>query len=159
MGTGKTSVGRELAGRLGMEFVDMDHVIEQRAGRTISEVFADEGEPHFRSLERALVRELSARQGLVVAAGGGVVLDRRNLVDFEAGGLVVCLSAAPQTVLDRVAADTQRPLLAGQDKMGRILDLLESRREIYRAIARQVDTTGLSVEQVVERVLSHCRSV
>jgi shikimate kinase len=153
MGTGKTSVGRRLALRLGMTFVDMDDVIREREGRPIPRIFAENGEPYFRSLERALVGELSRQTGLVVSTGGGIVLNPENVRDYASSGLVVCLSAAPEAILQRVAGDTNRPLLAGDDKMKKILPLLETRRPLYAAIPHQVDTTRLSVEQVVERVL------
>ncbi|MCX6996283.1 MAG: shikimate kinase, partial [Kiritimatiellaeota bacterium] len=116
MGTGKSTVACLLARRLGRELVDMDRVIEQRAGKSISALFAQEGEPHFRRLERALVQELAARRNLVIACGGGVVLDPGNLRDLKKGGLVVGLTAAPAVILRRVAAARHRPLLAGGGK-------------------------------------------
>jgi len=152
MGTGKTAVGTCLARKLNMEFLDMDLVIEAREGRTVSEIFADSGEPYFRSQERALVCELCGRRRTVIAAGGGIVLEPQNFTDFQRHGLVVCLFADPDTLLERVATDTQRPLLVGRQKKERILHLLQSRRELYNAIPHQIDTTELSVDQVVERI-------
>ncbi len=152
MGTGKSSVGRLLAGRLGMTFTDMDAVIEARQGKPISRIFAEDGEPAFRRLERDLVRELSARAGLVIACGGGIVLNPDNLADYSATGLVVCLSAAPETVLARVAHETHRPLLAEGDKLQKIRDLLARRQPLYDAIPRQVRTDGLSVEAIADRI-------
>ena len=120
MGTGKTSVGKLLAGKLGMSFVDMDDVIEKQEGKSISRIFAEDGEPHFRSLERKLVRELSLKKGLVIGAGGGVVLNHYNIKDFSSTGLVVCLTAEPETILERVAKDTNRPLLAEGNQLEKI---------------------------------------
>lgn len=153
MGTGKTTVGRLLADRLGMTFLDMDAVIEEREGKPITRIFAEDGEPRFREIERALVRELAARNGLVIGTGGGIVLDHANIDDFERTGLVVCLSAQPQVILDRVMHDTTRPLLAGDDKLGKITGILEQRRVLYEAISHQVDTSALDTEQVVEAIL------
>jgi shikimate kinase len=135
-----------------MEFVDMDDVIEKRAGKPISRIFAEDGEPHFRGLERALVRELAAREGLVIATGGGVVLDPNNVRDYRASGLVVCLSATPQTILARVAQETHRPLLEGDAKGQRILSLLAARQAHYGAIPYQVDTTSLAPQEVADRI-------
>lgn len=154
MGTGKTSVGRALAQRLRMTFADMDALIEEREGKSISRIFAEDGEPHFRALERALVSELAAGTGRVIGAGGGVVLNPDNVRDFERTGLAVCLSATPEEILRRVRDDAARPLLAGGDKLASIVRILEQRRQHYAAIRRRIDTTGLTVAQVVERILA-----
>lgn len=157
MGTGKSSVGRHLAGALDMRFVDMDEVIEQRAGKPIPRIFAEEGEAHFRKLERALAQELSRQTGLVIAPGGGIVLNPDNIRDFSAGGVVVCLWADAETILARVQHETHRPLLAGGDKFLKIRELLESRRKLYEAIPLRVDTNRLTVQQTAEAVLQLCR--
>lgn len=153
MGAGKTCVGRFLAERLGMTFVDMDDVIVEREGKPIPRIFADEGEPHFRLVERRLVRELAARGGQVVGTGGGIVLDPDNIQDFSRTGLVVCLRASPRTILERVAHDTNRPLLAGADKMAKIRDILDARRALYDAVPCRVDTDSLTVEEVAQRII------
>ena len=158
MGTGKSSVGTSLARELAMQFLDMDNVIVERKGKPIPAIFAEDGEPHFRALERDLVRELSARDGLVVATGGGIVLNPDNIRDFSRTGLAVCLNATPETILARVGHDTNRPLLAVPDKMGKIRSLLDARRPLYAAVPNQVDTNGLSVEQVVGRIVSLYRT-
>jgi len=152
MGTGKSSVGKHLAARLALTFVDMDAVIEERAGKPIARIFAEDGEQHFRNLERQLVQELAARQGLVIATGGGVVLNPENIRDLSRSGLVVCLSASPSEILRRVAHETHRPLLQADDKEARIIALLEARRKLYAAIPVQIDTTNLSVEQVADQI-------
>ncbi|HOW97738.1 MAG TPA: shikimate kinase [Kiritimatiellia bacterium] len=154
MGAGKSATGRRVAARLGRRFVDMDAVIEARAGRAIPEIFACEGEAHFRKLERALVLELAGQRDLVIAAGGGVVLNPDNLRDFERTGLVVCLSAALETILKRVGHHRNRPLLEGGDKEQRVRELLENRRALYEAVARQVETTDLTPDEVAARVLA-----
>ncbi len=123
MGTGKTTVGRLLSKQTGMPLVDMDSMIEERAGKAITKIFAEDGEAHFRTLERAIVRELSAKGGQVVSTGGGIVLDPDNIPDYEKSGLVVCLLASAETILERVRHDDTRPLLAG-DKQEKILQIL-----------------------------------
>lgn len=141
MGTGKTTVGQLLAEQTGMPLVDMDTLIEERAGKTINKIFAENGEPHFRKLEREMVRELAVREGQIVSTGGGIVLNPDNITDFEKTGLVVCLLADAETVLDRVRHDTARPLLA-DDKASKIIQLLETRNPLYEAITHKIDTSG-----------------
>jgi len=140
MGSGKTTVGKLVSDRTGMPLIDMDRIIEERAGKTINEIFADEGEAHFRSLERSLVKELAATEGHVISTGGGIVLNPDNIADFEKTGLVVCLLVDAETVLDRLRHDTSRPLLAG-DKEARIIELLESRKPLYEAISHTINTS------------------
>ena len=154
MGTGKTTVGKLLAWRFGMTFIDMDHVIEQRAGKAVSRIFAEDGEPHFRALERGLVVELSKGQGQVIGAGGGIVLNPDNIRDFQRTGAVVCLTARPEVILGRLAGDESRPLLQGDAKAAKVLALLESRRALYEAIPFKVDTSGLTPEDVVAGIAS-----
>ena len=157
MGTGKSTVGKKLAARLGMTFFDMDTLIEQRAGKPIPRIFAEDGEPHFRAIERTLAWELSQQRGLVVACGGGVVLNPDNVRDYNETGLVVCLHATPETIFQRTSKARNRPLLEEQDRMKRILELLEKRRHFYAAIPHQVDTTTLPAEQVVDSILKMIR--
>ena len=138
MGTGKTTVGKLLAELTGMPLVDMDSLIVERAGKSINEIFAEDGEPHFRTLERELARELAAKEGQIISTGGGIVLNSDNIADFEKTGLVVCLLASAETVLDRVRHDSARPLLAG-DKEAKIIELLEGRCALYESIAHKID--------------------
>lgn len=153
MGTGKSAVGRRAARRLGRMLVDMDALIEKRAGRTIPEIFRDSGEPCFRALEREAVRDLAAQRGLVVAAGGGVVLNPENPADLARTGVVVCLWADPDEILRRVGGDEHRPLLQAPDRGERIAKLLEQRRPLYEAIPDRVDTTGRTADEVTDEVL------
>lgn len=153
MGTGKTTVGRMVAERLGRPFLDMDTILEERAGKKISDIFAEDGEAHFRKLERDLVKELSRKQEQVIAPGGGIVLNPDNLHDFDQTGMVICLLAEPETILERVGKESHRPLLETGDKARAITDLLEKRQPLYNAIPQQIDTTHLSAAQVADRVI------
>lgn len=153
MGSGKTVVGRRVAAALGLEFCDCDELIQQRTARSIADIFATEGEPFFRQLERAAVRELAAGQGRVIATGGGVVLNPDNIRDLSTTGIVVCLWAEPEALLRRLRHVTDRPLLAGHDREQRLRELLAQRAPLYRAIPLQVDTTHLTVDQTVAAVL------
>jgi shikimate kinase len=137
-----------------MEFIDMDHMIETRAGKPITRIFAEEGEPHFRHMERELTMELSARQGLVIGCGGGVVLNPDNIRDYQGTGLVVCLTASPDTIFKRTAKANHRPLLEEQDRLQRIRELLEKRRALYGSIPHQIDTDSQSPSQIVTTILA-----
>jgi len=153
MGTGKTTIGRLIAARRGMTFTDMDDIIVEREGKSIPRIFAEDGEPRFRACERRLAQDLAARRGLVIATGGGIVLNPDNIADFSRTGLVVCLWAEPEEILRRVGSDTNRPLLAVEDKLGRIRELLAKRTPLYKAVPNRVETTGADTETVVNRIL------
>lgn len=159
MGTGKTSVGKLVASRMKMKFIDMDDVIEQRRCETIPQIFERYGEKFFRELEHELVIELSKTHGLVISTGGGIVLNQANIQIFSQTGVVICLQAEPETVLQRVGNDHHRPLLASPDRLMRIKELLEKRRPYYNAIPYQIDTNHLTVEEVAEKVISIYKSV
>lgn len=154
MGTGKSVTGRALSRRLQRDFVDMDTLIEQREGRSIPRIFSDSGEPHFRHLERALVRELAARKNLVIAPGGGIVLNADNIRDFSETGYVFCLRASPEMILKRVEKDANRPLLQTEDKLGRIRELLAKRQALYDAIPLQIETDGKTADDVAIEILA-----
>lgn len=154
MGSGKTDAGKLAAARLRMTFVDMDEIIEQRHGQTISQIFETLGEPHFRQQERALVRELADRQDRVIATGGGVVLNQNNLRDFSRGGVVICCWVDAKVAHERTKNANHRPLLGGQaDRLTRIEALLREREHLYKAIPNRVDTSAMSVEQQTDEIL------
>ncbi len=152
MGTGKTAVGRIIAQRLRREFVDMDAVIEARAGAQIAEIFERKGEAYFRALETALCDELSRRRGLVIATGGGTLVSQQNRARF-ADAVVVCLDASVDEIVARLQGARNRPLLANGELRARVEQLQRARRDAYRQIEWHVDTTGVSVGQVTERVI------
>lgn len=153
MGTGKSAVGRLLAARLGYGFVDTDEVIVARSGRSISAIFQEQGETAFRQWEALIAQELAAKEKLVIATGGGFMLRRENAMALERKGTVFCLTAAPDELLARLAAEKdKRPLLAGDDPAGRIRQLLAQRAAGYGRFA-QIDTTGKTVPQVVAEIM------
>ena len=153
MGTGKTTVGKQLAAQLGLPLLDMDHLIESAEEKSIPQIFADHGEAYFRDLERALVKQLAPTNGNIISTGGGIVLNPDNLVDFAQHGLVVCLTASPQTILQRVRDDQNRPLLVGE-KEKQIQTLLTQRQSLYDTIPFQIKTDDLSPQEIVDSILS-----
>ena len=154
MATGKTEVGRLLARRMGCPFLDTDGLVETAARRTVAQIFASEGEARFRALERDAVEEACAVPDAVIATGGGTLLDAENRRRLAAAGPVVCLTAAPEEIARRVGDVASRPLLIGHngDRLGRIRTLLAERAPAYAWATHTVDTSGLTVEQVMERV-------
>ena len=153
MGTGKTTVGQLLAERTGMPLLDMDTLIEQRAGKPITDIFAQDGESHFREIERTIAHELAVQEGQIISTGGGIVLNPDNISDYEKTGLVICLLASSETVMDRVKHDTTRPLLAG-DKQEKIIQILKTRKPLYEAITHKIDTNGAEPEVIAAQIIA-----
>ncbi len=151
MGTGKTAVGKRVAEKLGREFVDTDALLEAREGMTVREIFARRGETYFRDRESALCVELAAQNNLVIATGGGALVSARNREAFV-HACVICLDASAAAILARVGNAADRPMLRG-DARERIAQLLAARRDAYSQIARHVDTTEQSLEQVADAIL------
>ncbi len=154
MGVGKTAVGREAAAQLGRPFVDVDDLIVEEAGVTIPEIFEQQGEAHFRRLERKVLRRLAAEQGQVIATGGGALVDAANRELMTRTSLVVCLSATVSAIEERIGDDVNRPMLATPDRQQRIVDLLTQRAAAYAEIPYRIDTTGRSVQDVAAEVIS-----
>lgn len=158
-GCGKTTVAEALAGRLAWEWIDADAEIERRAGKSIREIFAESGEAAFRRQEREVTAEMLRRDRLVLAAGGGAVMDERTRREVQAAGPVVWLRAAPESLLQRIDADPstveRRPNLTDLDRRSEIEALLAERSPVYAACASiVVDTDGLSVGQIVDCILA-----
>jgi shikimate kinase len=142
MGAGKTSVGRVLARRLGKTFHDSDHVIETRTGVRIPVIFEIEGEAGFRAREQAVIQELSGLDDIVLATGGGAVLDPLNRQVLKSRGTVVYLRAAVKDLLNRTRRDKNRPLLRTGDPRARLTELFEVRDPLYMQTAHVVVETG-----------------
>jgi shikimate kinase len=154
MGSGKTSVGRVLAARLGWAFVDFDQVIEAEAGTPVADIFAGHGEPHFRELEDRVARGLLARRGVVLGSGGGWAATPGRLGDVPPGTATFWLKVSPEEALRRVASEPgKRPLLAGADMLHKARELMEARASMYGEADWTVDTEGSSVEDVAAGVL------
>ena len=154
-GSGKTSVGRILADRLGWRFVDSDDEIFHEQGVSIAQIFATHGEDRFRSLERDMIARLCEDSNQVISVGGGTIVDRCNKRVMLDRNYVVRLVASPETILRRLSATnlSERPMLTSSDPLGRISRLLEDREEHYGAAHLQVDTEDMTPAEVAERVL------
>jgi len=153
MGTGKTTVGRMVAQKLGFTFVDSDHEIEHQTGKTVPEIFAGHGEAEFRRLERAFVADGHAATRMVVACGGGLVAQPGLLDQLQDRGVVICLHASLDTILQRTAHNANRPLLNVADRAARVRELYAEREPIYRKAGSVILTDGRSLGEVVSHVL------
>lgn len=160
MGSGKSTVGRELHHRLGYPLVDMDHVIEQRAGKPIAAIFADAGEAAFRDMETALLEELNdpAAPRRIISTGGGVIGREGNRALLRQLGYVVWLHAPMAVILDRTARNRDRPLLHTDDPVARIEALMAARIPLYEASAHlKVETAGLDCGELATGILESAR--
>ncbi len=155
MATGKTTVGKLLAEQLGYDFVDTDHLIENRCGQSVAEIFREKGEAAFREMEAAMARELGDREGLVISTGGRLMLDPANAAALSRRGRVFCLVATPEEILERASKDTQvkRPLLEASNPMDRIVELLHQRKEAYGRFS-QLETSAASPDEVTQKLIS-----
>lgn len=160
--TGKTTVARLVAERLGWQWVDADVEIERRAGKPIAQIFGEDGEPAFRDLEAEVIADLCGRPRLVVAAGGGAPLRPESRQAMRSQGIVVWLKAPPETILARMTADattaSRRPNLTDKDPFEEIVHLLAQREPIYRQSAHlEVDTEQKSPSQVAAEILDRLK--
>jgi shikimate kinase len=153
MGSGKSAVGRQVASMLHFTFLDTDKVIEARAGKSVSDIFAQDGEPAFREWERRVVEELTRRTKTVIATGGGLPLNEANMASLKTHALVVCLWASPDKIYERVHGHNHRPLLNGPDPMARIHELLAAREPFYRQADVLVNTEMRSIKEVGAHVI------
>ncbi len=154
MGTGKSAVGKMLARQLNRPFVDLDRQIEKEAGRTVQQIFEQDGESAFRKLEGKVVREAARLKSQVIATGGGVMCNEENVQALKAGGVLVCLTASADTILERtLGSPGSRPLLAGGDPKERIGELLKLRAPYYARADVTIDTTHRTLQEVSEEIL------
>jgi shikimate kinase len=154
MGAGKTTIGRVLAKRLGMSFVDSDHEIEARTGVRIPTIFEIEGEEGFRRREAQVIDDLANAGGVVVATGGGAVLMPENRANLRASGFVVYLNVPPHLLFERTRHDKNRPLLQVKDPLGRLMELHADRDPLYREVADLIiDSSRLNTQAVIQLLI------
>ncbi|GAB4536040.1 MAG: hypothetical protein Fur0020_03800 [Thermodesulfovibrionia bacterium] len=157
MGSGKTSIGKEISRRLGYQFIDTDDIIEEREGMPISLIFKEKGEPYFREVERRVVQEVSGIRDVVIATGGGVVKNSDNVNDLRRGGILIWLKTEPIVILKRVMAEGgKRPLLNVEEPLKEINRLLSEREMLYMQSDISIDTSyitpGEAADEIIERL-------
>ena len=159
MGAGKTAVGKVLAEKLGRSFVELDLLIEQKVGEPISEIFQQEGEIVFRELEIEVTREVSKGRNLVIACGGGIVLNKINVDRLKENAIIVYLTASPGVILKRVANEEgQRPLLEVDNPVLTIREMLRFRKPFYeRAADIIINTSRLDINSAAEQIISRLK--
>jgi len=156
MGTGKTAVGKVLSEKLGKQFFELDPLIEQKARKTIPEIFKGDGEIAFRELEIEVTKDISREKNAVIACGGGVVLNKINIDRLRKESVIVYLTASPKVILERTANDAEeRPLLKVADPARTIRELLRFRRPFYeRAADITINTSKLDIKSIVEQIIA-----
>ncbi|MDD5156192.1 MAG: shikimate kinase [Candidatus Omnitrophica bacterium] len=153
MATGKTHVGKELARKKKWHFMDLDDLIELRQARKISDIFAKDGEACFRRIENKALKEVAGQKKFVVACGGGIVINPENIKIMKETGMVICLSASPEVILKRSSSSNARPLLNVTDPERQIELLLKLRAPYYARADKSIDTSRLSVKEVVDKII------
>lgn len=152
MATGKTEVAKRLSEVLGLKYISTDKLIEERLGKTINEVFSQHGEKYFRDIEKEIVKEVSELENFIIDAGGGVMLNEENIKDLKKKGIIICLQAKPEAILERLKDKNDRPLLNTEDKLKRIRKLQKERAKHYRKADYSIDTSNLKIEEIVAKV-------
>ena len=159
MGTGKTVVGQLLAEKLGMKFIELDRLIEQEAGKSIPEIFQQDGEIGFRELEIEATKKIAREKYCVIACGGGLVLNKINIDRLKEGARIVYLTASPRATLKRVSGQAgQRPLLEVENQLKTINEMLKFRKPFYeRAADITINTSKLDADAVADKIIEKLR--
>ncbi len=154
MGTGKTEVGKVLAKKLGLIFMDIDQLIEKEQGMPVTRIFEERGEKAFREIETEAVRKVSGMKNLVISTGGGAVLREENIINLKSSGILICLSASPEVVFRRIGSNKNRPLLQVPAPFQKIKELMELRRPYYEKSDIIIETDGMTPLLVADEVIS-----
>jgi len=153
MAVGKSAVGRALAKRLKLRFVDLDRVIEKSEQMKVKDIFSRKGEAYFRRLEKQKLAQVLEQENQIIATGGGVVMDEDNVKLLRERSLLVCLTASAEVLLKRAGPGAKRPLLKGGDRRERIEELLKQREKNYAQAHAAIDTSDLTIEEIVEKIV------
>lgn len=157
MGTGKTEIGRELSNILGWKLIDIDDEIVKAQNSSINDIFSKSGEQAFRGLEAEMIRETVRKNNVIISTGGGAILRQENIDLLRSNGIIVCLTARPETILNRTSKSSKRPLLNVENPLGRIKDLMESRKFFYEKADLMIDTEAKTPLQIAEEILENIR--
>ena len=154
MGSGKTEVGKRLAKRLGYTFMDTDLLIEEKTGKSISDIFSKDGEQFFRDTETQILTELSGLNKHIISTGGGIVTKKENWVHLKNLGFIIWLKASPVTIFKRISAETHRPLLKVDNRLEQIKILMSQREQSYAKADLAIDTDGIEIDEIVDVIIS-----
>ena len=154
MGTGKSTIGKIVSAKLSMDFIDSDQSIEAMHGQSVSEIFSEKGEEFFRRLEHEFIKSSHPPSNQVVSCGGGLCIPAGMMELLKSKGKVICLWASPETLLERTKTDQSRPLLQVEYPLQQLQNLISQRESRYREADYIVNTDDLTIEEVVERILS-----
>ncbi len=153
MGSGKTEIGKRLARRLGYTFIDTDQLIEEKTGKSISEIFDKDGELFFRDTETQTLEKLTGINGYVISTGGGIVTREVNILHLKKIGFIIWLRASPETVYKRISAETHRPLLKVDNPLEQIKKLISQREQFYSKADFTIDTDLLDVDEIIDIII------
>ena len=153
MGSGKSVVGKALAGLSGYEFIDTDEIIELKTGKSVSDIFAEEGEKRFREIEAEIISEVCKGKWQIISTGGGAVTNRDNMKNMKDAGLLVALTASPDEIFKRVKSESHRPLLDRENPKEKIKELIKKRSPYYLQANLVVDTEGKSPDEIAKEIL------
>ncbi|MBF0343966.1 MAG: shikimate kinase [Nitrospirae bacterium] len=154
MGTGKTTVGQLLSEKLRRQLIDLDTEIEAESKMTISDIFAAYGEARFRQMETEMTIKVSNNNGMIISTGGGIVLREENMTHLRGNSIIVCLMASPETILNRVSGNDDRPLLKVDNPLQKIHELLDYRRPFYEKADLVINTDDMTPEMVAEEIIA-----
>ena len=154
MGTGKTRVGKLLAAQLKWQRLCLDDMIEWKVGKPIADIFTEDGEEYFRKAESEVAKAAAHDRKVIIDAGGGVVIDSKNVIRLKEHGVMFCLTATPEVIYERTKTHGHRPLLNVDDPVAKIDDLLKKRDEFYKRADYIIDTSDLTPEEVVDNILT-----
>lgn len=157
MGTGKTTIGKLLSQRLNRGFFDIDQLIEEKCGMIVNDIFAEHGEAFFREQEKLIIRKTFSQINNIVSTGGGAVLSSENVDNMKKQGFMICLTATADVIVKRIGMDTTRPLLQVQNKKVAVEKMLEERARRYEMADVIIDTSKLTPEEVVDRIIAILR--
>jgi shikimate kinase len=157
MGTGKTAIAKELATLLRRKLIDVDTEIEKSEDMSINEIFRQFGEPRFREIETAMVRKIARRKNVIISTGGGVVLRHENMDALRESGIIICLTASPETILKRTSMNSGRPLLQVPNPLKKIRELLDFRNPFYAKADIMINTEDKTPLQIAEEIIEKAK--